>query len=456
MKIRVLSQIFVAFVASSGCATSNFVARQAAEYNESVEWNTNVVLLANAVRASKRLPMHYTRLGSMTFSGSFNPSASIAGTLGNDTPENIPITLGIGASGGGNVNFESLSSERFYKAILAGIDPQTVKFYRDQGWPDELVMALFVERIVIREPIAKDLLHAAGIEEGVFEKKVMEAPSPSNRKADVEPFLGEVVIDNDPENPRRFIAFRNFAQFVTDNFEIELKSEDQGRRTIARLADLKDIGQPIFSPDDLKGASIKNGAIQVPNPPRTFVKFTARKPSVSGDAGFSRLQGLSKQLKSCISTPGGVATSTANGCNFEIVLRSPDGALYYLGELVRAQSRKDLILAYARECGKTDKSEPIIFGFNETCRTRPEILAGDDESLFFIESRQDKFLQRPAFRHERGLFDFKLQDRHYWVPRADQLRGRTLQLVALVNQLFAQRQERSEPPAITILQGVAN
>ncbi|MFN0023723.1 MAG: hypothetical protein ACKVS5_07470 [Parvularculaceae bacterium] len=419
--------------------------------------------------------MHYTRLGSMTFEGNINPMASIGGTLGNDTPENIPLEFAVGGSGGGNVNFESLSSEKFYKAILASIEPGTVKYYRDQGWPDEIVMSLFVERIVLTEELAHQIFFSElKLELINFQSITKKVERPDNNK-ETETII---IVDNDPENAARYLDFRRFTKYVTGNFEIDLVAEEKPDKRLASLTDLKGLSQPVFSEESLKGAKIVKSGIFVPQTPTPSVKFTPRMvtekverpakrdadlpipPALSpengkGPANVYEAEGLVKVV-SCIATDEPPKATNASNCNFEIVLRSPNSALYYLGELHRAQADPELVKEYKVACKMVGSSEAIIIGATNPCQTRATILRGEDRSLFYLESKDNKFFERRGFRHEHGLFDFSIQNRHYWVPNDPNLRGRTMQMVTIINELFAQKQERSDPPAVTILQGNTN
>ena len=139
--------IFCATMLVSACANLKHVADRAAEYNEAVEWNTNTVMLMNVVRASKGLPMHYTRLGSMTYERAVSANAGLTYTFGNDTAEDAPLELGAMRTEGGNINFINQNDEKFFRAILASVKPETLSFYRDQGWPTDVVLFTLIERI---------------------------------------------------------------------------------------------------------------------------------------------------------------------------------------------------------------------------------------------------------------------------------------------------------------------
>ena len=135
----------------SGCLSTERLGTQSSHYNQALESSVNVNALTNVVRASQRLPMVYSRMGSMTYTGSISAKPGATVTLGNNTAEDAPISLELKVEDGGTTNFEALLGVEFYQAILNSISPHTVALYRTQGWPDSVLFPLFIERIEFSE-----------------------------------------------------------------------------------------------------------------------------------------------------------------------------------------------------------------------------------------------------------------------------------------------------------------
>lgn len=483
----------------TGCATSNHIARKAAGYNEALEWNTNVGVLMNAVRASKRLPMHYSKLGSLNYTGSISPGLSLSETI-DDGMFAVPTSISINGRDEANVSFESLANEKFYNAILSGIAPGDIKFYREQGWPDTVLFSLFIERIEIDGNLKAELLEQnpegakaiapeSFVEAWSNEKAFTAICVPDDTKTtdqsrdevDQSDRSGATIcdysIDNDPASPDEYILFREFSDYVQNNYVITLKggahdpcllgkpekstptslmllstfgekgcAELKNKSFVARLDDIKDLKQSVLHDETLKGAFIRKEMIFSSKSVPSRIEFKRKENSANA----------APKLEACI-----IGGEKESGCDLSIVLRSPNAAVYYLGEMLRAQwddeKTGSVADSYKAHCKRQraqqqySDDDDFIIRFDGLCGTTK-----DNSSLFYLGRERDRFFELSGFTHRHGLFEFPFQGNNYWVYRDDQMRGRTMQFVALINELFAVNQEKSEPPAVTILQGSVN
>src|SRR5262249_24663340 len=166
-------RVVVAFLLAQGlCAGAvidNYSGR-AVDYNREAEQAQEQVLLLNIVRASLRRPMQFTSLQSIT--GSANVSASVAGgtTDVRQTPylsqfPNLVQSTNIGtalsriatatasgnASMGGSATFTVpvLDTQEFYQGLLAPAPFQVFAYSLQQGFPPQLLAALFVLKVEI-------------------------------------------------------------------------------------------------------------------------------------------------------------------------------------------------------------------------------------------------------------------------------------------------------------------
>ena len=532
-----------AVLAVAGCANSRHLSKRATDFNKAIERNTNTVTLMNAVRSSERLPMFYSRLGSMTYSGSVSPSASATVNLASTASGN-PLALAIGGEDGGNSNFDALVGEDFYRAILASIDAQTVKFYRDQGWPDDLLFQLMVERIEFQ---------GASINKRLSDFSTVDFLSEEGKKSLWTEALPEhdpeelAVIDNDPLKPKQYLLFRAVVKTIANpkRYRIRLQVDQSapqsecgpsgkgpfapgfdktickglnGFRRAFELSNAADVDVG-FAGDAAADFIVQNGVVfRKVGPDAQCVVFLDRRASKSVDrkAILNELN-LSADAPTCdfaarvesalelISSTAlrsilqradldreqdetledsrqrvakflsdgffigetGVAESAKNN-RLNVVLRSPNSMLYYLGELLRAQNMK--ASEFIRACGRytitswteneTEQQGDFVFGANYPCVSlndlkaqwrQPDLNEGQrDRALFYLERLQAKRRLR-----NRGYFAFKFGGHEYWISEHPAVRGRTMQAVTLINELFFQKQEASDPPAVTFLNGQA-
>jgi hypothetical protein len=152
-----------------GCSfPSDYFGQRAVEYNREAEQSTQKALLLNIVRASKRLPMQFTGLQSVTGTSSSSGGVTTGGTSTKQTPyiqgfnltppatstiisETIARNLGGSASisGGPTFTVPVLDTQEFYSGILQPIPLQVIDFYLQEGFPPELIFDLFVSKVTV-------------------------------------------------------------------------------------------------------------------------------------------------------------------------------------------------------------------------------------------------------------------------------------------------------------------
>lgn len=202
--MRSVSLIAIAALLT-GCTAQSYLHGVAVNHNELVADTTDELTLLNIIRAKERFPMHFTSLqslrGSATISGDLRLGASIptAGsrtvTTGNSENGGVPASsrteavgravgtlspsIGVSASSTPSFELAVLNTEKFQRGILQPISPALVGYYLDQGFPESLIAALFIERITF---------------------SVAERSNPSKTSSDIRLSAGEIlaVLDNDP------------------------------------------------------------------------------------------------------------------------------------------------------------------------------------------------------------------------------------------------------------------
>lgn len=427
----------------------------------------------------------------MTYSGSVSPSASATVNIAN-TADGNPLALAIGGEDGGNANFDALVGEKFYKAILASVDAATVKFYRDQGWPDEFLFSLMIERIEYSESVGEKYLHleGAGYLTGDGKNHL--------KQTGVERGVNFDVIDNDPDMPEQYLLFRAVVSTIADSslYTVRMHADSSSpapycteNGPLSRGFDPTVCGKlkgyrEAFKLGDAKGADL------------SFIDEKARKDFVIHNSVVFRKVGADAQCVLFIKreeTPSDSRNGSASitdpttpenapppfeACTdgdgtedkpyLRIVFRSPNSIVYYLGELLRAQDNLgenyrslcrryfDITQARAFEAGD------FVFGAKNPCASTGLLLSQRESIDGLADSKNDNsnaalfYLEKSSATrrlHGEGRYRFKFNELQYAVSANPALKGRTMQAVTLVNELFFQKQEASDAPAVTILEG---
>jgi hypothetical protein len=198
---RKAALVMLAAAIASGCALPSVVQRQTVEYNTAAAAMANQLALMNIIRAEQHLPIFYTSISRLsgstvvTATGGFNAAFKTASPVETDSVSNAPATTigsttttpptapaGVASSvaavnsvtttmtnltsravtSGGNLYTPSiggqvvsgpsfdiniLDTQQFYQGILAEIPFSTVELLINQGFEDQLLMRLLVERI---------------------------------------------------------------------------------------------------------------------------------------------------------------------------------------------------------------------------------------------------------------------------------------------------------------------
>lgn len=151
----------------SGCAFPAAVQRMGVDYNAAVAGMANDLTLLNIVRAKEQLPLHYTSVsrlsGSLTVKGTASFGDEIRGTERATTTSSSPSVVDktgvdtLKPSIGGELNTGStfdvaiFDTQKFYQGITAAIPFSTIENYISQGYSNQLLTRLIIERIDFKD-----------------------------------------------------------------------------------------------------------------------------------------------------------------------------------------------------------------------------------------------------------------------------------------------------------------
>jgi hypothetical protein len=152
--MRRLGSILLACAVLGGCSHGIQIEEHAIDYNLAAEGAENEMLLLNIVRASKGLPMHFTRIinvnGNLTsqFDANISTGFGVAATTKAET--NPKVTL----KSNPTYNVRFLNTQEFFNAFLKPISPDTFRLFMEQGWTVDLLAHALIEEIQIYSPRA--------------------------------------------------------------------------------------------------------------------------------------------------------------------------------------------------------------------------------------------------------------------------------------------------------------
>jgi uncharacterized membrane protein YgcG len=168
----------IAAVTLVGCAVVDQYSGRAVAYNVEAENAQEQAILLNIIRASLRRPMQFTTVSNIV------GTATASGNVGYTAPVNIPFrpavfgssgiapipsllnawSFGGSMSGGPTFTVPVLDTQEFYQGILRPIPTQLWDLYLHQGYSQNLLFNLFVERIVIRKQSCESFRHGVTCE----------------------------------------------------------------------------------------------------------------------------------------------------------------------------------------------------------------------------------------------------------------------------------------------------
>ena len=265
----------------SGCSFWSHIAHDAVEYNRTVERSNNQILLLNILRAKERLPMYFTTLSLIRGSLSSTLGAGAEATVGGGVND-AKLTPRAEYKSSPSFDVAVLDSHEFMRGILAPVSLETVRYYWDQGWPADLLLHLFVREIRLRDP-------ATGV---------------------------VTTYENEPGGG--YPEFRSLLyQLLDENLRIA------ERKSLAGFGPSVPGKQASQLSTQLGVAGAGLQLVQDPQTGRYFLRRPAK------DLVFVRDLPLP--------FAGAPVTLPLTDPYDQVVLRSPQGILYYLGEIAREQ-----------------------------------------------------------------------------------------------------------------------
>lgn len=291
------------------------------DYNRVVADTRNRMILLNIVRAAYREPTYYTAFSQIE--GSLNLQAGVSGSIANlaggDATAFTPTVNG-SITNAPTFTVVPLNSEDFARGMLQPIDPQTIQLFLSQGWPVEFLAPLLVQRV----ECSYDDHVVARIEN----EPGSETPELEAAFSTISFQLGKP----EPGTDYNFTvaaaeALRTITGGALDKFEVKLGQPPADHASsMITVSTQSERHLEAQVPDAFRDACRARLTAALGESPQLVSRLALR----SGDAAAVTIQDK-------VSVGGSTAASPGKTLALNVVFRSPDGIVYFLGKRLRAK-----------------------------------------------------------------------------------------------------------------------
>lgn len=419
---------------------------QADQLNRAAADAERLMIVRNVMRARDRNSMVFTRISSMRGSMSRSVETSVGASLA-EGGRNDGAELGAQLSGESAPSFDLqiMNDDKFNRAIHSSIDSGVYHLLLEQGWPPHLLHTLFIERVEVR-----------------VNSDYTDIGQPQPPDSSVTPLSEVVTLVNDPSDPIAYERFRTWLNSVLDTMGEQLQfcsSESPasfGPYLSVDAADLEAIVALAGAKLTLVEGTGRDASRYRVTRPRSESNFGIGCPSATASApqrsrrgasaALAPVQGaraLNVQQERAVDAPTGgtpqaEVTPAAEGQRESIHVRSIQGVLYYLGEVVRAQHGENFTVKINQGA-----REASLFEVRQG-RCPLGITFVHDDGRTYSVAYESAMMNGPntCSREEAAM------------PGPPQRRPSTNQVIALMLQLIGMVQLREEGPTTQTVQVV--
>jgi hypothetical protein len=443
----------------AGCETSFGMSQRTLEYNEAVADSTNQFFLISALRAKDRFPLYYTRTTGNNAVTSVTPS--VTASLSN---EKLTPSVTVGGSIQNQLSLANLDDQKFMRGVLTPVPLTVLESYFGQGWPEEVLLMMFIKKIVITPSMATTLAqkfdaHCTSTDQnGKYcankRPKGTDAPSATVTSclsnSEIAPKGQDAVFDNYPMSSESLNCLQGLLKVLLG---LGFQPVDATKYTVlvpdlppARAGDLKGLGDAITAKlaiaqrtvtvrsrmgrverlsvyavctkKDITGftlneAVFSEAATPVASTPEPSEDLERGTSSLIGPMPKDCAEQVEAARKAQIDKIDKKASTT-----FTVTTRSLDSMLYYLGEVLRAKNVNVW-------------------------------MKGDDDQFVSVPL----FVVQEETGSERAFVRTTYRGKDYAIPETcgagkKYCEGRSLQVLSLLNQIWGLQKEATEAPTI--------
>jgi hypothetical protein len=379
----------------AGCLGAGEFADRAVEHNRAIAEAADEVMLLNIVRAKYDRPIVYSQFSGVSenFSNNFGIGTSIP--FGGDAGDFYNIDIATGPEQFTSLSTKPLDDKDFYQGVMRPIQVSLIRYYLDNGWPRDLVMALTVEKLDIGEAFYRRV---------VAESDAICAATPGSfacqriaSRAIAPPSAGDgrIVFYNDPRRADLFDPFHDLALRL---IVLGLSIESVNAAQTLRVPESAMIG---LSADEIAKLTAMSASVKREGGDLIVTTY-AWRPAL-------RLTQLSDTRVRVEGQAG-----TAAEVDMTASLRSPDSILFYLGAYTRGGADAQVLI-------DSPGSERWV-------------------SVFDLEGCED------------AAVEVEFDGACYGIPRTgDHV---SMKVVGFLHQVFALNKSAVEPPSTGVVQTV--
>jgi hypothetical protein len=450
--------LFAALLLTGGCAFSPQLQRVAVDHDQMVADTEDELMLRNILRARYRYPLHFTTITTVNGDAQLSLGAGVGGSFpGTSSSRSFGADGGRTGSSTSNAassyspsmsgaiqtrpSFQAavLANEKFERGIQQPTKPELIAYYLDAGWRDELLIALFIERLDIIDVATKRRIGSIhndpddvyGFQSVIcnFALRTYKVDDRTKLASGSEIFdprnLATLDALDRVEAVQRYVALLKDEKVSLDDGDIRFRSASVNTVGLVRSRDRCARATASASKRDWIGR----------NPDARLAKGEIRNglPLVDGrdlvDPGVFRFDGdrpavpTKVQADYLVAAPGAPAGAAPQWreVTLELHFRSAQAIIYFLGEYLRV--------------GPAAYQLPREF-FQARCG------AADDKPV-----RHMRWLLRVLEGGDKGAVDTRFLGRRWYVPAeaeggadrctiADGEESRSLQVITLVEQML--------------------
>ncbi|HKZ01787.1 MAG TPA: hypothetical protein VJ180_06085 [Pyrinomonadaceae bacterium] len=315
--------------------TSYEVEDHSLQFNEAVGSLGNRLLLLNAVRAAKGYPMQFSKLGSYTGQGRESGSLAadlpfVLNTVGTGTlaaarlvgTAKPSVSLGTGVQ---SLQLVDLNTAEAQKALRTQATGKLLEYYLLQGWPQSLVYTIMIEAVAVRKQ-----LHTALAK--VYDNHCNTNPDDSRCWLHAKVKQCAWVAGGSTRNNITIVSFwnrpRTYCSFVMFQWFFEAVGVSGGAFDVP--------GRKKKDKDDKDDSKKQNAiyrsdkfAIDV------NVKVPEKEPTETASTDYLDLFFENEAIQRLYESFSKGADQRGKG--IEVVFRSPERMVRYLGDIIAAQ-----------------------------------------------------------------------------------------------------------------------
>ena len=470
-------------LASCAWITKDQVAATTTDYNLAVEKAQNEILLLNIIRASKRRPMYFTGFnlvrGSLVYSVQTGGIKIPFGQIGTGLNDSYSIAPSIGYSNSPTFDLGLLDSPEFMNGFMSPVSSDLLEYYIHQGWRKQILLNLLIEKIELpgEEPAPPDAKEIERLSQcKLVRRDASEIIGPqfgATAVADVKRLvdihkekltLTEVISEFSEDEFRDKYTVEGLCQqiikqmapdscsirtlnkvLVTSTLYDSVAEEHSGIKQDQRLTNLKTAYDKNKSEAALK--NLNRATLEVAFPHQTpkaanrEARFQLKAPkaelvfsceNVKPCECGAKPEKFEKNLQFIVGgtapgISGAPAKESESSDEAKIYLRSPEGVLYYLGELMREDNPVSIQI-----CNGKDASRGAARLFKVQKLKKYEVMS-------------DK---------NHPIVDVEYDDYRYFIDdtnEADCTADRSMQVLSFVSQLIALQKKGEKPPTTGVV-----